>query len=456
MEPLAPLSRLDVLKAANPWWFAQPFPQLPPQSRPLIRTLIELMAKGQCVWLFGPRGVGKTTMVYHALAHFLGKGMPPSHGCYLPGDHPALTDQEPELLLSLWREATSNQIYPNLPRYIIIDEPCDQLPAITQLAMSPPPGTVVVVITSASPPEMDAHEETGARVRPLYMPPISFPEFAALAPEPFSANHEQGELVVNQNTIVSLNKHFDAYMQYGGFYAASSPFGSSPLLAIMPTASMFNLHGVANGSELRDLLLVLAREDGNHVSMENLSKATGLSKNTIRKYLKFFEATHLVRIVHRINKWGARMRRARTFRIFLAHPCLRYLLLGVSNHTERDHTSTGALMAQLPPSSRIVEHAWNEECIGLAHVNPDRSLKPGEKVAWAMEVTHRDQYLDPSDLVTFCRVHHLDRALMTTHSHFHATQLNGVAVHQLPLAIQSYVMGYRLMWRRGLKITWGA
>ena len=458
MEPLSSTSRLDVLKAANPWWtppHRHDSPTLPPRPRPMASLLIELISGGQAVWLFGPRGTGKTVLVHQILMRFLSKGLPAGNVCYLPCDHPALIHEEPDQMLALWSQAVAGIVNTAMPRFLFVDVPMDHLPALSRLAVTPEAGVVMVIASSCTPPALETNAETGARIRPLYLPPFTFPEYTSRAETPFGARHENDELLVSPELISTLNQHFDNYLRLGGFPGATSQvFASDALASLMPTTVMMNRSSISSSRELWDLMLVLAREDGNQVSPEWLAQATGLAKNTIRKYLTFLEETMVLRVVHRVNKWGARLRRARSFRVFLAHPCMRYLLLGGTADAELlGHQSAGALMTQLPPSARLVEYAWSENGLGLAHLNPGRKLKTNERVAWAMEVTQRDINLDPSDLVTFCRVHRLDRALMTTGSYFHFTQLNGVAVHQLPLSLQCYVLGYRLMFRKGLKIT---
>ena len=62
--------------------------------------------------------------------------------------------------------------------------------------------------------------------------------------------------------------------------------------------------------------------------MDELSKSSGVAKNTIRRYLEYLEAAFLIRRVYRVDQNAKRFKRAVTFKVYLANPSMRSALFG--------------------------------------------------------------------------------------------------------------------------------
>ena len=86
-------NNLDVFREQNPWWVSGAVPvDLVGSVRRLYYDHIaeHLATQREVLLLEGPRRVGKTTLIYQAIAHLLASATPPSHILYVSVDDPYL------------------------------------------------------------------------------------------------------------------------------------------------------------------------------------------------------------------------------------------------------------------------------------------------------------------------------------------------------------------------------
>ena len=87
-----------------------------------------------------------------------------------------------------------------------------------------------------------------------------------------------------------------------------------------------SLYGIQDIQELNYLFTTLAFNTANEVSLEELSKDSGVAKNTIKRYVEYLEAAFLIRTVHRVDQNGRRFKRANFFKVYLSNPSIRCAL----------------------------------------------------------------------------------------------------------------------------------
>ena len=83
------------------------------------------------------------------------------------------------------------------------------------------------------------------------------------------------------------------------------------------------LYGIQDIQELNYLFTTLAYNTANEISLNELSKGSGIAKNTIKKYIEYLEAAFLIRLVHRVDRSAKRFKRANFFKIYLTNPSIR-------------------------------------------------------------------------------------------------------------------------------------
>ena len=101
-----------------------------------------------------------------------------------------------------------------------------------------------------------------------------------------------------------------------------------------------SLYGISDIQELNRLFTTLAYNSGHEVSLEGLSKSSGVAKNTIKRYLEYLEAAFLIRRVERIDRNAKRFKRAVSFKVYLINPSMRAALFG---RIDGDDVAMGAM-----------------------------------------------------------------------------------------------------------------
>ncbi|WP_138477225.1 DUF4143 domain-containing protein [Dyadobacter bucti] len=87
-----------------------------------------------------------------------------------------------------------------------------------------------------------------------------------------------------------------------------------------------SLYGIQDVQELNAFFPTLVYFCGTEVSLDALSKNSGIDKNLLKKYLEYLEAAFLIRLVHRIDDNPKRFQRANFYKVFLTNPSLRSAL----------------------------------------------------------------------------------------------------------------------------------
>ena len=83
-----------------------------------------------------------------------------------------------------------------------------------------------------------------------------------------------------------------------------------------------SLYGIQDIQELNSLFNSIAYNSGNEFSLDNLSQSSGISKNTIKKYITYLESVFLIQRIYCINFSSNKFKRANYFKIYLTNPSL--------------------------------------------------------------------------------------------------------------------------------------
>jgi hypothetical protein len=75
------------------------------------------------------------------------------------------------------------------------------------------------------------------------------------------------------------------------------------------------LYGIRDVQELNAFFSMLAFYSGNEVSLDTLSKNSGVEKNLLKKYLAYLEAAFLIKVIHRVDHTAKKFRRAVFYKI---------------------------------------------------------------------------------------------------------------------------------------------
>ncbi|HOJ62640.1 MAG TPA: ATP-binding protein [bacterium] len=455
------------LETENPWWQGkEKFPLLFKEwtPRPYLRLFLPLMMNRhvrRAVVLMGPRRVGKTVMIHHAIQHLLEKKYPPCQIIYLSVDHPLYTGLGLESLLEYYREATGLD-YTQKECYVFFDE-IQYLKNwevhLKAIVDSYPSVKCMVSGSAAAALRMKSLESGAGRFTEFLLPPLTFYEYLHLLKKENLIQESQNKDGLprfhSSRDVDSLNREFFQYLNFGGYPEAifseeiqADPrrFLKSDILDKVLLRDLPSLYGIQDIQELNSLFTTLAYNTAGEISLEDLSKSSGVSKNTIKKYMEYLEAAFLIRMVHRIDRDGRRFLRANTFKVYLTNPSMHCALF---KPVEMDREEAGPLVETAVyaqwfhvPEYPLYYARWKRGEIDLVH-------QKGEKVEWAVEVKWSDRPPDDYHLlepvIEFCHAHNLGTVLITTRRLQTRKTIKNVQFEFIPASVYCYKLGKNLI-----------
>ena len=209
-----------------------------------------------------------------------------------------------------------------------------------------------------------------------------------------------------------------------------------------------SLYGIQDVQELNSLFTVIAFNSGNEFSYDNLSVSSGVSKNTIKKYISYLEAAFLIKVVNRIDLSGKKFKRANYFKIYLTNPSLRSALFSPidANSKVMGNMVETAIYAQwFHRYWQTTYYArWKNGEVDIIGLTTD-DLKP----AWAVEIKWSNRYFEKQkelkSLKSFLAKNSLKKAIVTTINITAEIELDDFTFDYMPSALYCYTVGRRIL-----------
>ncbi len=344
------------LRLDNSWWelgaagvnnapsSAQITAKIPENASPrraYFDALLELvfgMQANRAVVLMGPRRVGKTYLLKQVIAQLISQGVNAQRITYASLETPLYTGMALEALLAHFTDMLQPPQGERL--YVILDE-IQYLPQwevhLKVLVDRFPQHRFVVSGSAAAALRMKSNESGAGRFTDFALPPLSFAEFLRFKGVEDEVIKREADKLPAPINIDRLNEEFIAYLNYGGYPEAVllpevqsnlERFIRSDIIDKVLLRDLPSLYGISNIQELNRLFTVLAFNTGQEISLEAIGKQSGVAKNTLTRYLEYLEAAFLIHCVYRVDENAQRMKRNRTFKVFLTNPAMRAALFG--------------------------------------------------------------------------------------------------------------------------------
>ena len=460
------------LRLDNPWWNAKSltyYAELP--RRAYLKPFCDLIndhSVNRAVVLLGPRRVGKTVMVHHAIHQLLEQGIEAGRILYLSLDTPVYTGLGLEKIVHFHAELQA--LKPEQPRYVFFDEIQylkDWERHLKSLVDSFPQYRFVATGSAAAALRLKSRESGAGRFTDFMLPPLTFSEYisfiekeALVEPDPDS---ERGYRATSSDALQALNDEFINYLNYGGYPEAvftervrqdPGRFIKSDVIDKVLLRDLPSLYGISDIQELNSLFATLAYNTANELEMGRLSQNSGVVANTLARYLEYLEAAFLVRRIRRVDENARRFKRARGFKVYLTNPSIRTALFGP---IDADHPAVGAMAETAVYSQwlhatsfleRLYYARWKKglevDLVGLA---------PGLRQAeWIVEVKWTDRFFErPAELkgvLAFAGNNALARPpVVTTRTRSGLKTVNGISLEFVPTSIHCYTIGRNVLQR---------
>jgi predicted AAA+ superfamily ATPase len=475
MKSIPPEQVAARLRADNPWW--QDDALLPGNyanlvPRPYLNLLYPLITDTKirrAVVLLGPRRVGKTVMIHHAIRRLISDGVDPKTICYTAIDHPIYNGLSLDQLLNTFGSVTGVNSG-TTQCYLFLDEIQylrDWEMHVKALVDTHAPLKCIVSGSAAAALRLKSAESGAGRFTDFMLPPLTFHEYTVLLNKTdlvqIETAHKGFVRTLDSRDIEAFNNHFVTYLNYGGYpelalsediRADPGRFVKSDIIDKVLLRDLPSLYGIQDIQELNYLFTTLAFNTANEVSLDELSQGSGVSKTTIKKYIEYLEASFLIRTIHRVDRSAKRFQRANFFKVYLTNPSMRAALF---SPVRQDDDAMGnlvetAIFSQWFHSQTALHYArWHNGEVDIV------CLGPKHKALWAIEVKWSDRFFkNPEELRSLLRFSHtqnLTAAMVTTKTRKGTKAVESVSCDFIPSSLYCYMLGFNIV--RGQHILEG-
>jgi uncharacterized protein len=451
------------LRVENPWWekphqVSSLFREWTP--RPYLELFYPLLARRKvrrAVVLMGPRRVGKTVMVHHAIQRLLDGDTEATRILYVSVDHPLYNGLSLEEMLALYEQSVGIDLRKE-PAYVFFDEIQylrDWEVHLKALVDGYPDLRIVASGSAAAALRLKSNGSGAGRFTDFLLPPLTFHEYLVLVGEDDlveERSERPGMIRFSAPDIEALNRRFVHYLNFGGYpeavlseeiQADPGRFIKSDIIDKVLLRDLPSLYGIQDIQELNSLFTRLAYNTAGEVSLDELSKGSGVAKNTLKRYIEYLEAAFLVRVVHRVDREARRFKRAVAFKVYLTNPSIRAALFAPVNEDDPAMGSLveTAIFSQWLHAEEALYYArWRGGEVDLVQLD----LSGG--VAWLAEVKWSDRIVDrPRELgglVDFAKKRAPGNVpVVTTRTRHEVREIDGLTVSFEPASLYSYEVG---------------
>jgi uncharacterized protein len=469
LKPISQELILDRMRFENPWWVTgsidEDYNEM--QRRlyfELFYPLVEETDIKRAVVLMGPRRVGKTVMLHHSIEKLLTNHVHKHNICFLGIDNPIYLNMGLEEIFTLARSAAGNL---NPKGWFVFFDEIQYLKDwevhLKILVDSYPHTKFIVSGSAAAALKFKSYESGAGRFTEFMLPPLTFHEYIHLKgyndlirPTTTNWKGHTSDFYTTIN-IKEINKHFIDYINFGGYpevifsekiQANPGRYIKSDIVDKVLLKDLPSLYGIQDIQELNAFFTTLAYYSGNEVSLDSLSKSSGVEKNLLKKYLEYLEAAFLIRVIHRIDDTAKRFQRATFYKIFLTNPSLRSALfspLQVTDESIGNMVETAIYSQWLhrdwftPWYARWSSGRFQGEVDMVAL--DDKKFKP----LWALEIKWSNRFYEKPEelksLIQFCEKNNLNSALVTSIDREGIIQVGNLELNFFPSAIYAYSVG---------------
>lgn len=384
----------------NAWW--QPDTQIVEWSY-RRRTYFESFANlaldptiRRAAVLLGPRRVGKTVLIKQLVEEAIARGYDRTRILYASIDTPIYSGLRLEQFVAMLPPGDA-------PALVVFDE-IQYLKEwerhLKDLVDSYPDTKFVATGSAAAALRLKSRESGAGRFSEFMLPPLTFHEFLCFIERDTELVEDAGNGDYRFRDIASLNAAFIDYLNHGGYPEAvlnpairSDPdqFVRNDIIDKVLLKDLPALYGINDIQELNRLFSFLAYNAGNEANLEGISRESGLTKPTIKRYIEYLESAFLILKVQTVDQNGRTMQRERNFKVYLNNPSMRAALFAPVSADDPaliGRLAESAIYSQWQHSrwSRNLRYArWREGEVDIVYLGADT------KPLWAVELKWSDR-----------------------------------------------------------------
>lgn len=460
---------IEKMRTANSWWASPEISAIPYhrlRSRRyfhLFRPLAVSREPKRALVLMGPRRVGKTVLVFHLIRWLLRRGVNPQTIFYLDLQQPIYNGLSlEELTLCAIEASGANRTDPLVVCFDEIQYLRDWEVHLRVLVDSYPSIKFIATGSAAAALRLKSTESGAGRFTDFLLPPLTFYEYIDLLEltdlvRVRTDRRRRSGTRASSPDIAELNRHFVEYLNCGGYPEAVfskeiradlGRYIRSDIIDKVLLKDLPSLYGIQDIPELNSLFANLAYNTANEVSLNELSQNSGVSKNTIKRYIEYLQSAFLIKIVHRIDHSARRFQRAHFFKVYLTNPSMRTALFSPVGADDEDMGCLveTAVFAQWFHSiyAELYYAHWKDGEVDIVYLDP-AGLKP----SWAVEVKWSDRFEEnPTQLRSLFALldrHPSCKVRVTTRTRQSSKTVRGRDIGFMPASLYCYVLGHNII-----------
>ncbi len=468
----------DRIKFENPWWqndgIGEYYAVM--KQREYFKLFYPLVAENtirRAVVLMGPRRVGKTVLIFHTIQALIDSGVPPQDICYLSIETPIYNGISLDELLQYFFEISGNKDKNSV--YIFFDE-IQYLKNwevhLKSLVDSYHKIKFIVSGSAAAALKLKSIESGAGRFTDFVLPPLTFHEYLSLRNLENLVKEKRAKEILNDveyvkssyftDDIKKLNEHFVDYINFGGYpeVSLSAEIQADPgryirndIIDKVLMRDLPLLYGIEDIQELNSLFTYIAYHTGSEMSLDTISQSSGVSKNTIRKYITYLEAAFLIKVVNRIDNSGKKFKRANFFKIYLTNPSLRCALFTPVNANDLFmgnlvETAIYAQWQHFDDADKLYYARWDKGEVDIVHLNNVQKPSWVVEIKWSNKCVHPDNYAELKNVKTFSQTHNIKDIRVTTLDIFEEREIEAVYYIFIPSSLYCYEVGRNLIYNK--------
>jgi len=461
--------RIERLQYENPWWLTGQVQQsYAEMSKRLYFDLFYPFVKEteikRALVLMGPRRVGKTVMMYHAIQELLKENVSPQRIFFIGIDNPIYMHLGLEEILFLAKDSVQTDSLEGC--FVFFDEIQylkDWERHLKVLVDLYPKTKFIVSGSAAAALKMQSTESGAGRFTDFMLPPLTFHEYIHLKGlthlvQAKSIVYDEKEIpFFTTHDYKALNKEFFDYLNYGGYPEVvlsekiqkdMGRYVKSDIVDKVLLRDLPSLYGIKDVQDLNSFFSYLAYNTGNEFSFERLTQESGIQKEVIKRYLDYLEAAFLIKVIHKIDDNARKFKRITNFKVYLTNPSLRTALFSPIQETDNE---TGNMV-----ETAIFSQWMHRENLDLKYARWKMGRSEGEvdivlidnklfKPQWCVEIKWSNRYFNrPQELCSllhFCNQNKFKATLVTTIDQTGNKTVDDIRITFVPAAIYAYNIG---------------
>jgi uncharacterized protein len=288
----------DIFRKFNPWW------EKNIDEKSIVRERFfdffeESIKRKDIEFIAGLRRIGKTTLMKQVINFLIKeKEISPKNICYISLDNYSFIDYTIYDLVKIFQEISQLKIDEQI--YLFLDEITFKEDFNLELKNLYDFGNIKIFASSSSASLLkDKHAFLTGRARTLEVEPLDFKEFLKFK----SLKYSKRELPL-------MKSYFEKYMEIGGipeYVITEDPAYISNMVNSIIDKDIIAKFQIKKTMQIKELFKLLCERIGKPITYSKLAKIIGLSKDTVKEYIGYFEQTYLFKLIEKKGKLNERL-----------------------------------------------------------------------------------------------------------------------------------------------------